>query len=423
MVHGHSVSKQFELGFEFSDTALGISDPIVVQDLLYALGREQFRFNRLGRWYHDFDDGTATRKNRISDVTLRYKSAGSFGPSLARLTFQTGAESVWFTRTREQERVQHWRSYASELPGGSFDLFFYENSALLPGITARPSRRRELGTVRKVKGFVRDSRDRLDEVRGFLHNIFAIGPFRTPPRRRYAFSGISTRETGQTGDQSIDLLIAETLRANSGRPLHSAVEVWLRHLRLARGLDVQSTAAHSNLFEISLSKAGVAKSANIADVGFGFSQVLPVLIQGLLVPRGGLFVVQQPELHLHPDAQAGLADFFIYLASQGIRCLVETHSEYMLVRIRRRLAEGGLPASLSKQISAASTVGKVHRKAAVAKLRRSDVSIVNVVQGATASVLSQVPVNDAFQLENLPEDFMKQALSDRLAIAKASSKS
>ena len=56
--------------------------------------------------------------------------------------------------------------------------------------------------------------------------------------------------------------------------------------------------------------------------------------------EGGFYLVQQPEIHLHPDAQAGLADFFIFLASHGINTVVENYSEYLLLRIRRRLAEG-----------------------------------------------------------------------------------
>ena len=80
---------------------------------------------------------------------------------------------------------------------------------------------------------------------------------------------------------------------------------------------------------------------------------------------GGVYLVQQPEIHLHPDAQAGLADFFIYLASHGVITIVETHSEYLLLRIRRRLAEGAPPV----------TMGTPTERPQIQTLRSSDVSV------------------------------------------------
>src|SRR5262249_32228946 len=118
-----------------------------------------------------------------------------------------------------------------------------------------------------------------------------------------------------------------------------AVSFWLQHFKLASRVSVEDLAKNVNLFELNLTGAARTLEANVADVGYGISQILPVIVQGLLMRPGGVYMVQQPELHLHPDAQAGLADFFLYLACYGIRVIVETHSEYLLIRLRRRLAE------------------------------------------------------------------------------------
>ncbi len=77
----------------------------------------------------------------------------------------------------------------------------------------------------------------------------------------------------------------------------------------------------------------------ITDVGFGVSQILPVIALGLLSPADALLLFEQPEIHLHPRAQAGLADFLLCLARSGRRVVVETHSDHMIDRFRRRMAE------------------------------------------------------------------------------------
>ena len=170
------------------------------------------------------------------------------------------------------------------------------------------------------------------------------GPFRQPPSRRYAFAGFGASRSGPSGEQAIDLLITESLlRKQGNQPLLAAVSYWLKELKLADSLRIKDIAKRLNLFEVDVRLANRTTRTNLVDVGFGVSQVLPVLIQGLLMQRGGIYFVQEPEIHLHPDAQAGLADFFIYLAHQGVVCIVETHSEYLLLRLRRRLAERRRP--------------------------------------------------------------------------------
>jgi predicted ATP-dependent endonuclease of OLD family len=86
-------------------------------------------------------------------------------------------------------------------------------------------------------------------------------------------------------------------------------------------------------------------SSSIRDVGFGLSQVLPVLLQGLLADEGDTVLIEQPELHLHPRLQAELADLFIVSAfgDPDADCsktfIIETHSEHLLLRLMRRMRE------------------------------------------------------------------------------------
>lgn len=113
------------------------------------------------------------------------------------------------------------------------------------------------------------------------------------------------------------------------------VDVWLRHLGLANAVDVKEHPSQPGLHLTVQLRPG-EPFRELPDVGFGISQVLPVIVQGLLVEKGGVFVVEQPESQLHPRPQGNLADFLLCLALSGRQVLVETHSEYLFHRLRLR---------------------------------------------------------------------------------------
>ena len=223
-----------------------------------------------------------------------------------------------------------------------------------------------------------------------------MGPFRTAPERRYIFGGFSSSRSGPRGEQAVDLLITEKLLKTSRHPLQSAVSFWLQHLELAQKVSVESLAKNISLFQMNLGHVGGIRQANIADVGYGISQILPVIVQGLLMRPGSLYMVQQPELHLHPDAQAGLADYFLYLASYGVRVMIETHSEYLLIRLRRRLAEGKLNIGRSLPGLRRSSI----------PLSRDQAAILLTTNGSRGAKVTELALGDSFQFENLPRGFM-----------------
>ena len=80
-------------------------------------------------------------------------------------------------------------------------------------------------------------------------------------------------------------------------------------------------------------------SFSIADSGFGYSQVLPILTTGLVTERGGTLIVEQPELHLNPALQVRLAEFFVGMLRCGKQVIIETHSEHIVNAIRTLVAE------------------------------------------------------------------------------------
>ena len=92
------------------------------------------------------------------------------------------------------------------------------------------------------------------------------------------------------------------------------------------------------LYEVTATIGGVESS--LSDVGFGVSQILPVITMLMFVPKGSIILLEQPELHLHPNAQAALADLMLDVAEKrNLQLIVESHSEHIVRRLQRRIAE------------------------------------------------------------------------------------
>ena len=84
-------------------------------------------------------------------------------------------------------------------------------------------------------------------------------------------------------------------------------------------------------------------SIPIVDFGFGVSQCLPILVKGTVLEKGHYLVIEQPEAQLHPAAQLELGSFFAELwTKKGVGCIIETHSQNILLRLRRLIAKGDL---------------------------------------------------------------------------------
>ena len=95
-------------------------------------------------------------------------------------------------------------------------------------------------------------------------------------------------------------------------------------------------------------EGGGTDMVSIADVGFGVSQVLPVLVALIVAEPGRLVYLEQPELHLHPRAQVELAHILAAAAKRGVRVVVETHSSLLLLAVQTLVAEGDLSPELVK---------------------------------------------------------------------------
>ena len=116
---------------------------------------------------------------------------------------------------------------------------------------------------------------------------------------------------------------------------------WLKEMDLIHDFSVDRVAERGSIYEVRVQKERGSASVLLTDVGFGVSQVLPVLVLCYYVEEGSTLLFEQPEIHLHPSVQSSLADLFIDVTKhRNIQIIVESHSEHLLNRLQRRMAEG-----------------------------------------------------------------------------------
>jgi predicted ATPase len=163
------------------------------------------------------------------------------------------------------------------------------------------------------------------------NKINYVSPLRAHPKRYYMLDKAKVNVTLDTLDGDA---IADVLKDNSS--LKNKVNDWLENFNLSVNVEEFKEVVHH------LKVKQNDLSLDITDVGFGISQVLPVIIQGFLSDNGSTTIIEQPEIHLHPKMQAEMADLFIDIIqnSKGKKLIIETHSEYLLKRLRRRISEG-----------------------------------------------------------------------------------
>ena len=179
--------------------------------------------------------------------------------------------------------------------------------------------------------------------------VYYLGPLRDSPNRHYLWGGMKPTDMGRRGERVVDVLLASR-RARDGKAMESNQErqsleghivYWLKRLGLIHDFWIEPIGEGTNLYRVQVQSAPGAPKVLLPDVGFGVSQVLPVLALCYYVPEGSTILLEQPEMHLHPSAQMGLADVFIdAVQNRHIQIILESHSEHLLGRLQRRIAEG-----------------------------------------------------------------------------------
>lgn len=181
-----------------------------------------------------------------------------------------------------------------------------------------------------------------NEMMRAFRSLEYLGPFRAEPKRTNLFSGENPTSVGVDGARAIDMLASDYLRrGRKKKELLSRVLLWMNKATIAK--DFKFHLLSDRHFEVLVQHPLTLEFENLADVGYGSSQVLPVIAGGYNMPSESVFVVEQPELHLHPGAQSELGDFFRDLYDRRVQSIVETHSEHLILRLQTHVALGHIP--------------------------------------------------------------------------------
>ncbi len=190
-----------------------------------------------------------------------------------------------------------------------------------------------------------------------MDRLFYLGPLREYPQREYRWAGTKPVDVGLRGERTIDAILSATQlneKRNLGGKTHyksfqGIIAHWLRKLGLIHSFAIEEIVTGSNLYQALVQQGSGSPKVLLTDVGFGISQVLPALVLLYFVPKGSTILMEQPEIHLHPSVQSGLADVILTAAkTRNLQVLVESHSEHLLRRLQRRVAEGGCKDGLVK---------------------------------------------------------------------------
>lgn len=172
--------------------------------------------------------------------------------------------------------------------------------------------------------------------------IYAGAPVRSKPRRTYD----PARPTLDPEGIGVPMYLAEMhfRGGDKWNELKNALEEFGRRSGLFDKITVKRYGKYqSEPFQLQVKKTGGKSKGpwrNLIDVGYGVSQVLPVITELLSPYVPNISLIQQPEVHLHPSAQAALGSFFCERAGPGRQLVVETHSDYLLDRVRMDVRDG-----------------------------------------------------------------------------------
>lgn len=241
------------------------------------------------------------------------------------------------------------------------------------------------------------------QYESLMDRIFYLGPLRDYPKRQYPWSGASPDGVGSRGERTVDAILAATAIGEKFKLPHQqrrtqtfqkVIAYWLERLELIQQFQIKEIREGTNLYHALVKTEQDSPETMLTDVGFGVSQVLPVLVLLYYVPEKSIVLMEQPEIHLHPSVQSGLADLMLEVAkTRQVQIIVESHSEHLLRRFQRHVAEEDFAAS--------------------------DLRLYFVHADHSEAELNDLKLNEWGDIENWPSKFFGDELGEIAAISRA----
>lgn len=288
--------------------------------------------------------GTLSKSLELSILASNVVQSGA--PKANRLTYRLG--DLEFSLVPRADQTTQFDLICSKLSPSAEDFQFIRSLGRawrLPGPIKSYAFPDQARTYFQNAAFLADLEATYEAQ---LDKIYYLGPLREYPKRDYLWTRSRPTDVGRQGEKAIDAILAATeagetrnLKAKAHRKsFQGMVAYWLQEMGLIDSFKVAEIAENSNRWQAKVITKRNSSEVLLTDVGFGISQVLPVVTLLQYVPEGATVVLEQPEIHLHPLAQAALADVIIQAAMhRRVQVILESHSEHLLLRLQRRIAE------------------------------------------------------------------------------------
>lgn len=327
VVHGRDVARPVEFAVGWS-----LEHDLVIRD---PLSNHEYAGNEL-----EFSARlTADHRHQPRTAWFRYE------------LLRDGAQRVVDLSVRERTESRTQRKHPEfDLSSSQYPLTRHPGRAW-----ALPEPFRFYGFPDEVAAYYQNAAfasDLVLELERMLKSLFYVGPMREYPKRLYLWSGEEPEHVGIKGERAIEAILAAGDRSfnwtakQKKKPLPQLVAERLKVMGLIYDFQVKPLGPHRKEYEVLVRTSPMLPEVKLTDVGFGVSQVLPVIVECFYVPRRSIVIFEQPEIHLHPRVQADLADLFVDAiraregnAPRGCQFIIESHSEHFLRRLQRRIAE------------------------------------------------------------------------------------
>ena len=354
VIHGHNVEEKLELGFGYK-----LSEPL------------QIRVPHGGN--------LPTYMSRLSDI-----DGFTFETCLREVGGNLRVESISYHLNSENFEIMRWQKGKFNYAGQSEDIRIIRSCYKLQV----SERHRYSENLEKLFSTFEDQ----------FSNAHYLGPIRAEPQRQYHWNEKLLANVGQSGKNMIDALLVS--RANRQKTTFNGEKVliedriseWLKKMDLAYSFSLEPSSNGYNLdYDVRIQKSPTSAAVTLVDMGYGLAQFLPVLVLCYYAPEGSTLILEQPGIHLHPMVQSQIADLLIEVVNErNLQILVESHSEHLLTRLQRRIAE--------KQID------------------QNNVALYFCRNNEGVSTIEKLDVDESGDIKNWPENFFGDVMGDMFAM-------
>lgn len=196
--------------------------------------------------------------------------------------------------------------------------------------------------------------------------------------------------------QSLALSVNNSLyRGDDANSLLQQTTEWMSYILDGAKIEIKGTDKDSSVLSLLVNNKSDGYMYKPANIGFGYSYILPLVVSGLLAKPGEILIIENPEAHLHPRAQSRIAEFYATVASTGVQVYIESHSEHIVNGIRIACLEDNI------------------------RIHNDDVSIFYFDEDFS---VSQISITQNGKLSNWPKGFFDQKERDLATIFKLTTK-